>query len=120
MEGLWSVLPIVLEILLPVIGVVLTWLLTLLVKKLKLQNNINVDMIIEHVVGRAVEAVEQLAAVAKKKGDAALSSGDKLAKAVAIVEAELRAMKLPGLAAEVISARVEAYLGFKASFEEDE
>jgi Na+/phosphate symporter len=120
MEGLWSALPIILEILLPIISLLVAWFVTVLAKKFKLQNTAQVDFLIETAVKRAVDAVEQLSKVAKRKGEEALSSGDKLAKGIAIVEAELRTLGLPKLTSEVITARIESFLGLRASWEEEE
>ena len=119
MEGLWTALPIIIEVLLPVIGLVVAYLVSVLAKKLGLQNKAQVDFLVESIVRRAVEAVEQLAQVAKKNGEAAIASGDKLAKAIAMVEAELNTLGLPKLASEIIAARVEAYLRNKAEWEEE-
>jgi hypothetical protein len=118
MEGLWSILPVVIEITLPVIVLLVAWICKKVAKKLDLQNKQQLDVVIESIVRRAVEAVEQLARVAKKRGDEAMTSNNKLARAVDLILIELKAMGLPELAKVALTARVEACLQNMHEWEE--
>lgn len=109
MEALWSILAIVLEITAPVLAILLAWIGKKIVDKYNLENNAAAQRIIDDIVKRAVFAVEQIADVAEKEGEA-LSSSDKLSKAIAFIETEMRTLKLPELLRDILVARIEAAL----------
>jgi hypothetical protein len=118
MEGLWSILPVVISIIAPALTLLVAWVCRKIATKLDIQNTHHLDALIDAIVRRATDAVEQLSQAAKKRGDAAIASGDKLAMAIGMVLAELKVLGLPELAEAVITERIEAYLRINSEWEE--
>jgi hypothetical protein len=110
MEGLWSVLPIILEVAIPTLVVRIGWGVRALAKKWGAEEQINVDDLIDQIVRRAVDGIEQLSEAAKKRGEEAIASGDKLAAAIVLVKNELEYFRLPIIAGNLLKMRIEACL----------
>lgn len=109
MDILWSILPIVLEIAIPVVLVLIAWAVRALVKKLNVEQMINTEELIDKIVGRAVDCVEQLDVIARKKGES-INSDNKLGTVLRLVEQELRHLNLPKLTGEILRTKIESYL----------
>jgi len=117
MDSFWNVLPVVIEIVLPALTLLVVWVCRKFAKKLDLQNTEQLDVVVECVVRRAVDAVEQLAQTAKKQGEAAMTSNNKLARAIDLTLEELKALGVTELAKTALTARIEACLQTKKIFE---
>ena len=110
MDALWNLLPLILEAAIPVIVILLGWGVRALAKKLGVEEQLNVDALVDSIVGRAVLGLEQLSELAQKQGKAALTSEEKLATAVRLISDEMKILKLPELTGELLRIKVEAYL----------
>lgn len=110
MDGLWSILPLVIEIAVPALLVLIGWGVRAFVKKLGAEEQINVDHLIEQIVERAVDCIEQLSETAKKHGKEAIASEDKLASAIQLINQELECLNLPKIVGSLLKMKVEAYL----------
>jgi hypothetical protein len=104
----------VLEFLLPVLGTILTIVAAALAKKyigkLGVERSEKVDAMIDKYVGIGVDAAKKVAANYLAANGQKLPGGSKKAKAVSTVLSELEQSGIKGVAEELISARIEAWL----------
>jgi len=114
MEILWNVLPFVLEILLPVLVLLIGWGIRALVQKLGVEQQINTEQLVEQIVKRVIDGIEQLSIAAKKQGEQPIAGGDKLITAVRLITDEMKRLNLPILTGELLRIKIEAYLLGKA------
>ena len=112
MTALYNALPLVLEILLPIVTLLIAFGVRALVKKLGMEEKINADKLIDQIVGRAVDCVDQLNIVAIKAGQS-ITSEDKLATAINLIVNEAKVMGLPVMTGEILRVKIEAYLNRK-------
>lgn len=110
MEIFASILPVVLNVLLPVITVLVAWGVRQLVKKLDVESKVKVDELVDKVVARAVDCVEQLNQVSAKLNQPVGSSQDKLVHAINIVAGELQTLGITQVTGDIIRTKIEAYL----------
>ena len=112
MDQVWSFLPLILEVAVPVVVVLIAWVIRALVKKLNIEKQVNADKLIDIIVSRVVDGVEKISEVAINKGEKALSGKSKLAAAVKLIRDEAQALGLPALTGEILRVKVEAYLKY--------
>jgi len=110
MDALYNALPLVLEILLPVLTLLIAYGVRAFVKKMGAEEKIDTDALVDKIVGRAVDCVEQLGAAAHKYGQQAIKPEDKLATAINLIVAEMNKLGLPVLTGEILRMKVEAYI----------
>jgi hypothetical protein len=110
MEGLTGLLPIVIEICVPVVVVLIGWIIKKLAKKLEAEELVKREELIDKLVLTAVTYIEKITRTLEIKHAQTLASEDKLAKAVQHIRVELRKHNLPEIAGKLLEARVESAL----------
>ena len=105
-----GVLPFVIEICIPIITLLIAWGVRKLVMKLKMEDKINTEILIDIATERSIQYIEQWSTNFENIHDEKVESGDKLAKAVDCVREELKRLGLKDLAEGMIITRIEAII----------
>lgn len=108
-DVMWEVILLVIQILAPIAGLLVTWVVWKLAQKFGIEESAALDALIKEKVGVAVEAAESWA-----KGNAdKVSSSDKLNKAIEMTKALLEGTGAKKLAEEKLKLLIEGVLAEK-------
>ena len=113
-QSFTGVLPLLIEICIPVVVILIAWGVRKLVKKMGMEEKINTEALIDLATRRSVQYVEQWSNNLEKFHDEKVLSGDKLAKAVDCVREEIKRLGLKDLAEGVIVTKIEAIINEEA------
>jgi hypothetical protein len=110
MEGLADLLPVVIEIAVPIVVVLISWVVRRLVKKYKLQEYINQEELIEKLVLTAVNYAEKYSQSLNKYYNKPLDGVNKMKEAISYIEKEIEKLGLTKITKKSLTARIEAAL----------
>ena len=114
-----SLLPLLIAILVPSIGVLVVYFGRKLSNNLDQKNSILLNSLLTDIATQAIVYAEQMARNYEKQSQEAVGGEDKLAAAMDYAMKELKEHQLDRIAADTIARRIEAILGMGNSAAEE-